>query len=85
MVYFNDIKQYMFDPFFLNSLIVEEVMRTDIPRVAITDSVNRILQTLDRTGAWSLPVIEKGRFLGLISRATILDHYRRELKAQTDA
>jgi len=85
MLYFNDIKQYLFDPFFLNSLIVEEVMQTDMPRVSINESVRRILQIFDHTGAWSLPVVEDGRFLGLISRATILDHYRKELKAQTEA
>ena len=27
----------------------------------------------------TLPVVHDGRFLGLISKATILDHYRKEL------
>ncbi|UCH95206.1 MAG: chloride channel protein [Candidatus Aminicenantes bacterium] len=84
MVYFNDIKQYLFDPNLVNSIIVEEVMQTDLTTVSLTDSVGEILNTFDTTDAWSLPVVENKKFLGLISKATMLDHYRKELKAQTE-
>jgi CIC family chloride channel protein len=84
MVYFNDIKNYLFDPDLLNSIIVEEVMRADLTTVSLGDSVGNILNTFDTTGAWSLPVVENNKFLGLISKATMLDHYRKELKAQTE-
>jgi CIC family chloride channel protein len=84
MVVFNQIKEYLFDPGLLNSIIVEEVMTADLTTVTLKDSVNSILETFDATGSWSLPVVEGRRFLGLISRATLLDHYRKELKAQTE-
>lgn len=84
MVYFNDIKEYLFDSSLLNSIIVEEVMTTDLTTVSLKDSVSSILTVFDATGAWSLPVVEGERFMGLISKATILDHYRKELKAQTE-
>jgi CIC family chloride channel protein len=84
MVYFNDIKNYLFSSDLLNSIIVEEVMRTDLTPVSLADSVADILNTFDATNAWSLPVVKDNKFLGLISKATILDHYRKELKAQTE-
>jgi chloride channel protein, CIC family len=84
MVYFNDIKHYLFEPHLLNSIIVEEVMQVDITTISLNDSVTDILDTFDTTHSWSLPVVEENRFFGLISKATILDHYRKELKAQTD-
>lgn len=84
MVYFNDIKEYLFEPGLLNSIIVEEVMTTHLTTVSLQDSVSSILAVFDATGAWSLPVVEDQRFMGLISKATILDHYRKELKAQTE-
>ena len=84
MVYFNDIKYYLFDPTLVNSIIVEEVMKTDLTTVSLSDGVGDILNTFETTNAWSLPVVENKKFLGLISKATILDHYRRELKAQTE-
>lgn len=84
MVSLDDIKEYMFTPELLNSIIVEEVMRRDLIEVSLKDNMTEILAKFDITHSWSLPVVENGKFLGLISRATILDHYRKELKAQTD-
>lgn len=84
LVNLNDIKRYLFNPALLNSIIVEQVMQTDLTTVSLTDNVGDILDTFDLTGGWSLPVVEGNKFLGLISKATLLDHYRRELKAQTE-
>jgi CIC family chloride channel protein len=84
MVYFNDIKNYLFEPHLVNSIIVEEVMQSEITTVSLSDSVGDILSTFETTNAWSLPVVENKKFLGLISKATMLDHYRKELKAQTE-
>jgi len=84
MVVFNDIKDYLFEPTLLNTIIVEEVMRTDLPEIPPTGSANEILTIFEAQGAWSLPVVENKHFLGLVSKATLLDHYRKELKAQTE-
>ncbi len=85
MVNFNDIKSYIFSSDLLNSIIVEEVMTTDFQQVSIKDNVVNILNKFDQSRAWSLPVVENDKFLGLISKSTILDHYRKELKAQTES
>ena len=85
MVYFKDLKQYLFNTDLLNSIIVEELMQKDILSVSLSDNVIDILDKFDSTDSWSLPVLEKKRFLGLISKSSLLDHYRRELKAQTES
>jgi len=84
MVFLQDIKEYLFDSNLLHSIIVEEVMQKELAKVSIYDNLNYILETFEKTNAWSLPVLQGEKFMGLISKATILDHYRKELKAQTD-
>jgi len=84
MVTFDDIKPYLFTADLLPTIIVEEVMKTDLLLVDRKDSVVEILKKFDRSKSWSLPVVEEGRFVGLISKATLLDHYRRELLTQTE-
>lgn len=84
MVNFADIKEFLFDDALARTVLVEEVMRSDETIVDPGESLPQVLAVFDRTGAWSLPVVEHGRFLGLISKSTILDHYRKELKAQTE-
>jgi CIC family chloride channel protein len=84
MVFFNDIKEFLFDPDLVNSIIIEEVMQTDLEIISLEDSVIDILHKFETTGAWSLPVVEDRCFCGLISKASLLDHYRKELKTQTE-
>ena len=84
MVYFNDIKEFIFDNTLINSILIEEVMHTDLTTISITDSLNDIQKKFEQTNSWSLPVVENGEYKGLISKATMLDLYRKELKVQTE-
>lgn len=82
MVHLNDLRPYMFGRGIYDHLLVEEIMQRHPPAVEILDSVADVMDRMDDNGLWSLPVVEDGRFLGLVSKATLLDHYRQELRAQ---
>lgn len=82
LVYLDDIKPLLFNPSLHESVVVEEIMNQELEIVNPDDNLNEVLEKFDRTGAWSLPVVHGERFLGLISKATLLDHYRKELLAQ---
>jgi CIC family chloride channel protein len=84
MVYFNDLKEFIFDENLANTILVEEIMHSDLTTVSLSDSLFEIQKKFDTTDIWSLPVVEKGKFKGLISKATMFDLYRKELKVQTD-
>ena len=85
MVYFNDIKEFIFDDTLNGTILVEEVMHSDLVTVSLEDSLFDIQRKFDETNTWSLPVVEHDQFRGLISKATMLDLYRKELKVQTDS
>jgi len=84
MLDWNDIKSYVFDPDLRQSIIVEEVMKQDLPTVSVDETMVEILNKMEVFQAWSLPVVDNKLFIGLVSKSTILDHYRTELKAQTE-
>lgn len=84
MLDWNDVKSFIFDPQLQQSIIVEEVMKQDLPTISVEETMVEILNKMESSQAWSLPVVENGRFIGLVSKSTILDHYRTELKAQTE-
>ncbi len=87
MGYFSDIKQYLFDQAFLNFTIVSVVMQSarDLILLSIDEPVGWIVEKFDTTNFRTLPVVKDNKFVGIISKSTILDHYRKELKAQTDS
>jgi len=84
MVYMDDIRPYLFDSSLYESVVVEEIMRRNLDFVSPYDELSDILRHFDMTRSWSLPVVQAGKFKGLISKATLLDHYRKELMAQEE-
>ncbi|MCP4214142.1 MAG: chloride channel protein [bacterium] len=86
MVYFSDIKKYLFDPALLNFTLVSVVMHNyrELTLLSLEETVSCIADKFDVSNFRTLPVVHDGKFLGIISKATILDHYRKELKAQTE-
>jgi len=82
MVHLDDIRPYLFDQDLYDSVLVEEIMNREVIFVNPEDELPNILHKFDETRSWSLPVVQSGKFLGLISKATLLDHYRKELIAQ---
>ena len=85
MIHFNDVKELIFDPMLQDTVLIEEMMHTDLVTVSLSDSLLEIQKKFDETNTWSLPVVEDNKFKGLISRAGMLDLYRKELKVQTES
>jgi CIC family chloride channel protein len=83
MVYVDRIRPYLFNPQMHPVLLVEQIMERDIPTVRPDDDLSGVLDLMAREGLSVLPVLEKGKFVGLLSKANLLDHYRKELIVQT--
>lgn len=83
MLHLDEIREYLFDPALYSAVLVDEIMRPNPPSVSPDDSLPEVLDRMDRMRVFSLPVVEDGVFLGMISKATLLDQYRRELSVQT--
>ncbi|MGD9007673.1 MAG: CBS domain-containing protein [Desulfobacteraceae bacterium] len=42
-----------------------------------------VLNIMENSRLSSLPVVENGRFVGMLSKSVLLDYYRKELIVQT--
>jgi CIC family chloride channel protein len=83
IVKFDDIRPYLFEPMMYDVVFVEQIMDTDVQVVKIEDDLTDVLRIMDSEGLYSMPVVDDGRFEGMISKATLLDQYRKELMVQT--
>ena len=46
--------------------------------------MDAVMKTFDTTGAWNLPVVEKGKYVGFVSKSKIFNSYRRVLRHYCD-
>ncbi len=85
MIFVDRIRPYLFDPHMLTVLMTEQVMEVAIPTVKGDDELADVLNIMERNRLSSLPVVENNRFVGMLSKSVLLDHYRKELIVQTGA
>lgn len=83
IIHLDDIRPYLFDPVMYDTVFVGQIMDTRVEVVHPDDDLYEILSLMDQKGLFSMPVVANNRFIGLISKATILDKYRKELMVQT--
>jgi len=83
MIHLDDIRPYLFDPVMYDTVFLGQIMNTRIEVVHPDDELFEVLRKMDVEGLFSMPVVVNNKFVGLISKATILDQYRKELRVQT--
>lgn len=81
IVTIDDLRPYMFDPEALATITVKDVTKNAPVVIDAEKDIYSIIRLFDESGAWNLPVADKdGKFLGFISKSTILTKYRQLLK-----
>ncbi len=83
MVHLDDIRPYLFNPMMYDAVLVGQIMNPDVETVSPEDDLTEVLQKMDAQKLFSMPVVLNNRFVGMISKATLLDKYRKELMVQT--
>ena len=83
MIHLDDIRPYLFDPAMHHAVLTGQLMNPHVQTVSLHDDLTEVLQKMDDGHIFSMPVVADNRFLGMISKATLLDQYRKELMVQT--
>ena len=80
MISLDDIRQIMFNRDLYDNTYVRDLMHKS-PDVIIyeKDHFPDIMRKFTETGAWNLPVIQDGLYIGFISKSKLLSVYRRKL------
>lgn len=79
MLNLDSVRAYLFDAGLRDAVVVAEIMDPKPVTTSPEDTLMETLTLMDRTHSFSVPVIDHGYFRGMVSKATILDQYRKEL------
>ena len=79
-VYLDDIRHLVFRTELYRNFAVSELMKQPEAKLSVNDSMDVVVSVFDRTGAWTLPVVdEEGIFVGFIRKSTVFSVYRQML------
>ena len=77
------VREIILDPELVQITPVQTIMDVDVPAIDVNTRLHEAMDRFEQLGAWVLPVVDADqRFVGLVSKASLFDHYRRELNAQ---
>tara|TARA_R110002050_G_scaffold48356_3_gene112475 strand:+ start:31699 stop:33492 length:1794 start_codon:yes stop_codon:yes gene_type:complete len=80
IILLDDIRSIMFNQKLYNEIFASDVMHTPPEIIELDkDKMTDIMQKFQDSGAWNLPVIKDGVYVGFISKSKLLTAYRRKL------
>jgi CIC family chloride channel protein len=78
----DDIREIMFDHERYDEIYVNSLMHTPPAHVGPHENMQSVMEKFEATGAWNLPVLESGRYVGFLSKSRIFNTYRYKLRRQ---
>jgi CIC family chloride channel protein len=72
----DDVREIMFNRDLYKSVFVKDLITIPQSYIDKKENIETVMDTFRRTGAWNLPVLDKGYYVGFISKSRIYSTYR---------
>lgn len=79
LIHLDSVRETIFQHDLYNKVFVKELMTPPAATISPNDSLHSVLRKFEETNQWNLPVVEKGKYIGFLSKGSILTKYRTEL------
>ncbi len=83
-VLLDHIREVMFETERYDNTFIRELMSIPPDFIDINEPMSSVIQKFEETAAWNLPVIEKGQYVGFVSKSKIFSAYRNMLVQFSD-
>jgi CIC family chloride channel protein len=79
IVHLDKIRSVVFDPARNHAITVRELMTKPAAVIQANENLHQVLNKFEETKSWNLPVVDRDKYVGFLSKSTILTRYRNEL------
>jgi len=76
VVLLDDVREIMFQSELHDSTFMKDLMTIPPSYIDKAESIDTVMETFRKTGAWNLPVLDNGYYVGFISKSRIFTTYR---------
>lgn len=81
VVHLDNIRDIMFKTELYDNVFVRELMIKPYETISIDETMESVMKKFDETGAWNLPVVDEGKYIGFIVKSAVFSSYRSKLKS----
>lgn len=83
LVWLDDIRDIMFKTDKYQTVFVKDLLSKPKVMVSTKNSMEMVMTKFDESSQWILPVVDKGTYIGFISKSTVFSKYREKMKVTT--
>jgi len=76
VVSLDDVREIMFQQDMYENVIVRELMTIPPSYIDKKENIDSVMEAFRKTGAWNLPVLDDGYYVGFISKSRLYSTYR---------
>jgi len=76
VVLLDDVRDIMFDQELYDDTYVSDLMVMPPSYIDKSEKVDAVMDTFNKTGAWNLPVLDGGKYVGFLSKSRLFSTYR---------
>jgi CIC family chloride channel protein len=76
VVYLDDVREIMFQQELYSTTSMRDLMTLPPSYIDRKENIETVMETFRKTGAWNLPVLDNGYYVGFISKSRIFSTYR---------
>ncbi|WP_291728113.1 chloride channel protein [Bernardetia sp.] len=82
MILLNDVRKLMFEAEKYETTPLRDLMQRPSEIIEYGETMDSVMKKFENSGAWNLPVIKKGKYLGFVSKSTIFNKYREGMQEE---
>jgi CIC family chloride channel protein len=76
VVSLDDVREIMFNPDLYETTFIKDLITIPPSYIDKRENIETVMDTFRKTGAWNLPVLDNGYYVGFISKSRIYSTYR---------
>ncbi len=80
VVLLDNIRDIIFDPDQYKATQVSQLITPAPALIEVNETMEMVMNKFEKTGAWNLPVVEAGKYVGFLSKSKIFSAYRHLLQ-----
>ena len=80
VVLLDEVRDIIFQPDQYNDTYIAGLITPAPALIEINETMESVMNKFEKTGAWNLPVVEDGRYIGFLSKSKIFSAYRNLLQ-----
>ncbi len=84
VVLLDDVRELMFESDKYKSIRVKDLMSIPPDHIQYNEPMDSVMEKFEDSGAWNLPVVDEGRYVGFLSKSKIFSAYRNMLVQFSD-